>query len=178
MLGASGFVGAVDGEPIVILAVDLGLWAGLACYATDGGDVEGGGGDDGASRVTGGARLVWFRSQHFATVAVLKRAIPRVLDEAPGLSLLVLEGDRHLGDLWAKLAEKRGARVVRVAPEVWRPVMLLPREQRDGATAKAAATRLAHELIAASDAKRPKTALVDDVAEAIVIGAWAARTQR
>lgn len=147
----------------MILAVDLGLWAGLACYAVD---------DDGT------ARLSWFRAQHFATIAVLKRAIPRVLDEAPGLSLLVLEGDRHLGDLWAKLAEKRGARVVRVSPEVWRPVMLLPREQRDGPTAKAAAVRVAHDLIAASDARRPRTALVDDVAEAIVIGAWAAQTQR
>jgi hypothetical protein len=148
----------------VILAVDLGLWTGLACYAR--------GDDDGGSRA---ARLVRFRSQHFATVSALKRAIPRVLDEAPGLSLLVLEGDRHLGDLWAKLAEKRGARVVRVAPEVWRPAMLLPREQRDGPTAKAAAVRVARGIIEASAAKRPRTALVDDVAEAIVIGAWAAR---
>jgi hypothetical protein len=145
----------------MILAVDLGLWTGLACYAVDG---------------AGDARLAWFRSQHFATIAALKRAIPRVLDEAPGLSLLVVEGDRHLGDLWARPAEKRGARIVRVAPEVWRPVMLLPRDQRDGTTAKAAAVRLAHELIVASDARRPRTALVDDVAEAIVIGAWAART--
>jgi hypothetical protein len=156
---------------VVILAVDLGLWTGLACYAVD--DSGDDGGDDG-----GDARLSWFRAQHFATVTVLKRAIPRVLDEAPGLSLLVLEGDRHLGDLWAKLAQKRGAAILRVAPEQWRMAMLLPRDQRDGATAKAAAVRLAHEIIAASDARRPKTALVDDVAEAIVIGAWAARRPR
>jgi hypothetical protein len=146
----------------MILAVDLGLWTGLACYAVDEDAPE---------------RLVWFRSQHFASITVLKRAIPRVLDEVPGLSVLVLEGDRHLGDLWARLAQKRGARVVRVSPEQWRSVMLLPRDQRDGPTAKAAAVRVAHEHIEKSAAQRPRTALVDDAAEAILIGAWAVRSR-
>ena len=144
----------------MILAVDLGLHTGLACFAADNDDVT---------------RLRWFRSQHFAHVAALKRAIPAVLDEAPGLTLLVVEGDRHLGDLWARLARKRGAAVLAVAAEAWRPAMLLPRDRRDGPTAKAAAGRLARTIIEQGTAPRPRTSLVDDVAEAICLGAWAAR---
>jgi hypothetical protein len=147
----------------VILAIDLGLRTGLACFAVDDDD---------------GARLLWFRSSHFATITVLKRGIPRVLDEVPALSLLVVEGDRHLGELWGRLAHKRGARVLHVAAEHWRPTMLLPRDRRDGPTAKAAAGRLARALIESSGAPRPKTELLDDVAEAICLGAWAARAAR
>lgn len=144
----------------MLLAVDLGLRTGLACFTT-------------------GGALLWFRAQNLGTVTRLKRAIPRVLDEAPELSLLVVEGDRHLGDLWARAAIKRGARVRRTNAEEWREATLLPRERRSGADAKAAAIRVAGELIEGFVAqgllKRPRTALLDDVAEAICIGAWAAR---
>ncbi len=137
-----------------LLAVDLGLYAGLAFF-----DAEG--------------SLAWFRSQNFSTVTRLKRAIPRVLDECPGLRSVVVEGDRRLGELWQKAAEKRGASVIRVRPEVWRAALMAPREMRDGATAKESALRIAREIIDRSGARKPRTPLVDDVAEAICIGAWA-----
>ncbi len=142
-----------------LLAIDLGLWTGYACFSL-------------GER----PRLRWYRSQHFGTRAALKRAIPRVLREAAPLSVMVLEGDRHLGDLWSAGAERRGATVVRVAPETWRRAILLPRQQRHGSDAKAAAVDVALACIQESDASRPKTVLGDDVAEAICIGLYALRT--
>jgi hypothetical protein len=141
--------------PPSLLAIDLGLRAGFACF-------------DLGSR----PRLRWYRSQHFGSMGTLKAAIPRVLDDAAPLATLVVEGDRHLADLWGKLAEKRGALVHRVAPETWRQALLLPRQQRHGSDAKAAAIDLARECIEGSGAPRPKTKLGDDVAEAICIGLW------
>lgn len=146
---------------MTILAVDLGLRSGLALY------------DAGLLRA--------FRSQNFGTISRLKRAIPVVLHafSATGpIDAVVVEGDRRLGELWQKDAERRMARFFFVAPEVWRASLLLPREQRSGVDAKEAASRKALELIeqsiaAGSGLKRPRTALVDDVAEAICIGAWA-----
>lgn len=103
-------------------------------------------------------------------MTVLKAAIPRVLDEAAPLATLVVEGDRHLADLWAKLATKRGALVHRVAPEQWRKAVLLPRQQRSGRDAKSASHEIAREAIDAGEAPKPKTPLNDDVSEAICIG--------
>ncbi|MDP2340098.1 MAG: hypothetical protein Q8O67_04005 [Deltaproteobacteria bacterium] len=109
---------------------------------------------------------------HFASVTTLKAAIPRVLDEAAPLATLVVEGDRHYGDLWAKLAEKRMAVVHRVRPEEWRQRVLLPRQQRSGKDAKSASHEIAREAIEAGEAPRPKSPLNDDVAEAICIGVY------
>ncbi len=139
-----------------LLAVDLGLWTGYACFSL-------------GER----PRLRWYRSQHFGTRAALKRAIPRVLMEAGPLAAVVLEGDRHLGDLWGSVAERRGAKVARVAAETWRSALLLPRQQRHGSDAKAAAVFVALACIKESEAPMPKTALGDDVAEAICIGLYA-----
>jgi hypothetical protein len=138
---------------VSLLAVDLGIYAGLAFFDDD--------------------KLVWFRSQNFGSITRLKRAIPRVLAECPALTDVVVEGDRHLGELWQKAAEKRGALVTWVRPETWRASLLLPREMRNGADAKENAQRIALEIIEHSGAKRPRTPLIDDVAEAICIGAWA-----
>lgn len=142
-----------------LLAIDLGLRCGFACFAADG-------------------MLLWFRSQNMGTVTRLKRAIPLVLDECEGLTQVTVEGDRRLGELWQKAAVKRGAAFGFVAPETWRAALLLPRERRSGVDAKEAADHKARAIIEASIAagsalKRPRTALVDDVAEAICIGAWA-----
>jgi len=138
-----------------LLAIDLGLVAGFACFD-----------------LGGAPRLRWYRSQHFGNMTRLKAAIPRILDDAAPLATVVVEGDRHLGDLWARLAEKRGAVVHRVRPEDWRQALLLPREQRHGEDAKAAAFGVANDVIASSGAPRPKTPLSDDTAEAICIGLY------
>lgn len=136
----------------MLLAIDLGLRAGLAWYSGDG-------------------RLASYRSTHFASTAVLKRGIEAVLAEAEQLSFLVVEGDRRHAELWAKRAEKRGARILLVAPEVWRARLLLPRESRSGRDAKDAATVLARQVIEWSGARRP-TSLNDDAAEAILLGLY------
>ena len=138
-----------------LLAVDLGLKLGLACYGADG-------------------RLRWYRSQHFANKAALKRGIFGILRDAPGLEVLVLEGDRALGELFAKLARKRGAEIVRTDAHGWRRELMPPRDRRSGAQAKEAADELARRVIAWSGAARP-TSLRHDAAEAILIGLWGAR---
>ncbi len=139
-----------------LLAVDLGLRTGLAVFARDG-------------------RLVRYRSQNYGTVARLKRAAWGELAEVDALEALVVEGDAALARVWARAAEKRGARaVLAVQAHDWRPAMLAARDRRTGADAKAAADVLARAIIAQSGLPRPK-ALRHDAAEAICLGAWACR---
>jgi hypothetical protein len=135
-----------------LLAVDLGLWTGLAVFSRDG-------------------RCLRYRSTHFPSISALKQALPRLLDEAPGLAALFCEGDRQLGAVWTKLAEKRGVACVVTQAERWREVLLAPHERRDGAQAKAQADVRAREVLAWSGLKRP-TSLRHDAAEAILLGVW------
>jgi hypothetical protein len=134
------------------LAVDLGLRAGLAVYGEDG-------------------RLQSCRSIHFGTVGRMKRTLVQVVNQVDGLSVACLEGDRHLADLWARAAERRGARVLRAAAESWRAIVLFPREARDGVTAKGSAVPLARRVVAWSGLSQPRT-MVDDTAEAVLLGLW------
>lgn len=135
-----------------LLAVDLGVRTGLACY-----------GDDG--------RLRWYRSHNFGAAARLRRAIPALLETPPDLARVVIEGGGALADAWESEAERRAITVQRVSAEEWRGVFLLPREQRSGAQAKDVASRLARRVIEWSDAPRP-TSLRHDAAEAILVGLW------
>lgn len=137
-----------------LLAVDLGLRAGLALYGPEG-------------------RLRWYRSTHFGTMTKLKQGLRTVLSQAAPLAWLYAEGDRHHFELWAKEAQRQGARVRPVAPEVWRPLLLLLRERRTGADAKLTATAVAREIIRWSNAPAP-TSLRHDAAEAILIGLFGA----
>jgi hypothetical protein len=136
----------------LLLAVDLGLACGLAWY------------DDAGV-------LVAYRSQSFKNITALKASVLAIIDERP-VQHLVVEGDRHLGEIWLKAASKRGATGRVVHADVWRGTLLLAREQERGVDAKATAQRLALQLIQASPAKNPKTPLMHDVAEAILIGLW------
>lgn len=138
----------------MLLAVDLGLRTGLACYDTDG-------------------RLQWYRSQHFGTVAKLKRGAYGLLRQQPALQWLVMEGGGDLARVWQRLAEKRGLQVLPIDAQVWRQDLLLPREQRNGPLAKQHADTLARQVIEWSGASRP-TALRHDAAEAILVGLWGA----
>ncbi|MBX3275970.1 MAG: hypothetical protein KF729_37305 [Sandaracinaceae bacterium] len=138
-----------------LLAVDLGLRTGLAVYAGDG-------------------RLVRYRSQHFGTVAQLKRAVWGELAAIEGLATVAVEGDAALARVWGSAARKRGAALISVDAQTWREALLIARDRRRGADAKAAADGLAREVIAASGLPRP-TALRHDAAEAICVGLWACR---
>ncbi len=135
-----------------ILAVDLGLRCGLAFFEADG-------------------TLAWFRSHHFANVAALKRAVYGLVRDA-NPSLVVVEGDSRLAAIWEKSALKLGASLVHPSPERWRRDVLLPREQRSSAVAKASAHTLAETLIA-ERAANGATELRTDTAEAICLGWWA-----
>ena len=63
-----------------LLAVDLGLRTGLALYGPTG-------------------RLRWYRSQHFASRASLRRGVHGLLDAEPDVGLLVLEGGGPIADI-------------------------------------------------------------------------------
>jgi len=135
-----------------LLAVDVGVRTGLACW-----------GDD--------ARLRWYRSHNLGSAARLRRAIPGLLDAVPDLAHLVLEGGGPLVETWRGAADKRALEVTVVSAETWRALFLLPREQRDGPTAKQVAGRLARRAITWGGARQP-TSLTHDAAEAVLVGLW------
>ena len=136
-----------------LLAIDLGLRAGLALYGEDG-------------------RLRWYRSTNFGTRTRLRRAVPSVLDTVYDLTWLVGEGDPALFEPWEREARRRASETRWISAETWRPSLLYAREHRSRAEAKEAAGSLARRIIEWSDAPRP-TSLRHDAAEAILIGLWA-----
>lgn len=138
--------------PPTLLAIDLGLRTGLAVFSREG-------------------RLLRYRSTHFPDIGTLKRALPRVLTEAPGLAVLVCEGDRHLASIWSHRLPP-DTQTLWLAAEDWRVDLLTASEQRDGPTAKQTAELRAREVIAHAGLPRPKS-LRHDAAEAILIGLWA-----
>lgn len=149
-----GHVGAWAGEPRArLVAVDLGLRAGIATF-----------GDDG--------RLRTYRSTNFGSRSRLRAGAPAVIGDLPGVTTIVVEGDRTLARLWLRAAERRGCIGIEVAPEVWRDRLLPLADRRSGDRAKQAADRLARRVIDWSGAARP-TSLRHDAAEAICIGLWA-----
>jgi len=135
-----------------LLAVDLGLRAGLALYGRDG-------------------RLRWYRSHNFGTMTRLKRGVYTILSELPQLQWLVLEGGGPLAAVWSKEAARRSIGVMGVSAEEWRARLLTNRQQRSGVEAKQSADALARAVIEWSGADRPTT-LRHDAAEAILIGLW------
>ena len=137
-----------------LLAVDLGVRTGFACYGEDG-------------------RLRWYRSQNFGDAARLRRAVPGLLANPSDLTRLVIEGGGPLAAPWRAEAERRGVLVRPVTAEEWRSLFLLPREQQSGPQAKEVAGRLARRVIEWSGAPRP-TSLRHDAAEAVLIGLWGA----
>lgn len=139
-------------EERALLAVDLGLRCGLALY-------------------DGRGQLRWYRSQHFGSRAQLKRAVYGVMRPIEGLSALALEGDRGLGELWARLARKWDVEVMYLGAETWRAELMLDRHQTSGQAAKARADELARLVIERGLAPNP-TSLRHDAAEAILIGLW------
>ncbi len=135
-----------------LLAVDLGLRTGLALYGPD-------------------ARLVWYRSQHFATRASLRRGVHGLLDACPDVAHLVLEGGGPIADIWGRDAERRSISVRRIAAEDWRARFFDPGDRRGRERSKLSADVMARRIIEWSGAPRP-VALRHDAAEAILVGLW------
>ena len=135
-----------------LLAVDLGLKAGLALYSDNG-------------------RLCWYRSHNFGTTERLRRGVPGILDAIPDLIAIVIEGGGNLATVWEKEAERRMLSCFRIDAEKWRQMFLYSREQRTGVESKKHAGEIARRIIEWSEAPRP-TSLRHDAAEAVMIGLW------
>jgi hypothetical protein len=133
-----------------LLAVDLALRTGLACYDESG-------------------RLRWYRSRDFGDAAHLRRAIPALLDEPGDLTRLVIEGQGPLAAGWAEEAAIRDVSVQWIPPGEWRRLLLPDPTSR--AAAKRDAPIVARRVIAWSGL-RPPSSLDHDAAEAILIGVW------
>ncbi|WP_341252677.1 hypothetical protein [Euzebya pacifica] len=153
-----------DPAPGTLVGVDLGLRTGVAVYAPD---------------ARGVVRLRRYSSTHLGSRATLKRAAPRMLQEAAPIAEVVVEGDRAMGEIWAKAARRLGATTTEVSPERWRAVLLWPRDRTPSATAKKAAKDRAVQVIEWSRAAggpavppAPTGPLRSDTADAIMIGLW------
>lgn len=136
-----------------LLAVDVGLRTGLACFDENG-------------------RLVWCRSHNLGSRGRLGRAAAAILREAGDIDRLVLEGGGELARVWEREARRRGIEAEFVAAETWREELLLPREKRSGAQAKRFARDKAAAVVREAGARAPRT-LDHDAAEAVLIGVWA-----
>ena len=136
----------------VVLAIDVGMKAGLAWFTAEG-------------------ELIRARSTRFATRTVLKKALPAIWTELPGITQVVLEGQGDIADIFRKSAERAALPVQQFSAEQWREDMLLPRQRRSGKQAKFNAETLAMQ-IARACGKPPKCAYDDDAAEAVLFGLW------
>lgn len=136
-----------------LLAVDVGLRAGLAWY-------------DAAGRLTA------YRSTNFGSLARVRRGAPGLLE---GVTHVVLEGGGQIADAWMKAAGRLAIEARRVSAETWREALMIPRERRTGAAAKDHADAYARAVIAEAGLPRP-TSLRHDAAEAILTGRWAVET--
>lgn len=140
------------GEKSRFVGVDLGLATGIAVYGRDG-------------------RLESVRSRTFQSRDALRAAAGAILDEIPHVHSMIGEGGGELAEVWLRAARHRGIHARTVHAHEWRPSFLYPREQRDGAAAKAHAMRLAAQVVVWSETKGVSAAaLGHDAAEAILVG--------
>jgi len=139
------------GEKSRFVGIDLGLATALAVYGRDG-------------------RLELVRSRHFQSRDALRAAAGAMLDEIPHIYSVIIEGGGELAEAWTRAAVHRGIHVRSVHANDWRPTLLLARERRDGAAAKAHATKLAAQVVAWSETKGLVGTLGHDAAEAILVG--------
>lgn len=125
----------------LLLAVDLGLRSGLCLLSADG-------------------RLLRYENRVFTDDTELATEAPRILAQweedanaaAPAgerwtVTHLAIEGgDPPLWEAWRRAAEGAGTRVLSVTAGEWRTHLLLPKERRTGADAKAAARLVARQV--------------------------------
>jgi hypothetical protein len=133
-----------------LLAVDLGVRVGLACYGEDG-------------------RLRWYRSRDLGDAARLRRAIPALLADPEDLTRVVIEGAGPLLEGWDDEAARRDVLLQLARPGDWRALLLPGVVSRR--EAKQEARALARRVVAWSGLRAPSS-LDHDAAEAIAIGLW------
>ncbi|HAR65167.1 MAG TPA: hypothetical protein DCR55_03010 [Lentisphaeria bacterium] len=135
-----------------LLAVDLGMRTGVACF-------------------DGHGELCWYQSRSLHKRSVLKTMVHRWL-ATPGLSHVAVEGGGDLATVWEREARRRQQAYLQFSAEDWRADLILPRDRRSGTDAKHQAERLALRVIGESKAPAPTGKIGDDVAEAILAGIW------
>ena len=136
-----------------LLALDLGLRFGWACYTDD-------------------ARLIAYGSHHCAKRAKLKSIAWSTLSKLPTGSEVYIEGGGVLLDVWCKEARRRQVICHVLHAERWRADCLLPRDQQSGASAKRKAQTLSRTIITTQSGQAP-ISLRHDTAEATLMGWWA-----
>ncbi len=136
-----------------LLCVDCGLKTGLALFDSS-------------------PRLIWYRSHHLPTPAVLKRFVYGLLRELPLPFSIVLEGGGQLAEIWSKEAQRRHTPYQQFQAATWRRRLLYDRQHRSTAVAKQSAEQLARLAIEILGEKRAPH-LRHDTAEAILIGVYA-----
>lgn len=135
-----------------LLAVDLGVRTGFALYNPDG-------------------NLEWYRSRNYGNRQRLRRDIQNMLSQIPSLSYVILEGGGDIARIWLKECRLRNITFRQIYAEDWRKDLFDPKEVRTGEQAKLNAIQLAKKVI--DQCKGPKsTSMLDDAAEAILIGYW------
>lgn len=135
-----------------LLAVDLGVRTGLALYNSEG-------------------NLLWYRSRNYGNKQRLRRDIQNMLSQIPSLSHVILEGGGDIARMWLKECRLRNIVFRQIYAEEWRKDLFDPRAVRTGEQAKLKAIHLAKNII--SQCNGPKsTSMLDDAAEAILIGYW------
>lgn len=138
--------------PPRLLAVDLGLRCGLACYTQQG-------------------QLAWYRSTHFPSPRALRQAVYKLLRHN-GISHLVLEGGGQLVCPWQKAAWQLDIALTCLDAGQWRQQLLRPQMQTSQQQAKSAAQKLALQVIPWAQGPAPRTTLRHDSAEAILVGLY------
>lgn len=103
----------------------------------------------------------------------MKKGVYGILNNLPGLEVIVLEGGGSIAEIWQREAHRRTIRVLQIGAEQWREALLFVRERRTGRQAKSNAELLAGKIIQWSGAPNP-TSLDHNTAEAILVGYWGA----
>jgi hypothetical protein len=135
-----------------LLAVDLGVRTGFALYNSQG-------------------ELLWYRSRNYGNKQRLRSDIQNMLSQIPSLSYVILEGGGDIARIWLKECRIRNISFRQIYAEEWRKDLFDPREVRTGEQAKQSAIQLAKKII--SKCNGPKsTSMMDDAAEAILVGYW------
>ncbi len=136
----------------MLLAVDLGIRTGFALYNTEG-------------------ELLWYRSRNYGNKQRLRRDIQNMFSQIPSLSHVILEGGGDIARIWLKECRQRNISFKQIYAEEWRRDLFDPKEIRTGQQAKLKAIHLAREIISKCNGPNA-TSMLDDAAEAILIGYW------
>ena len=136
----------------ILLAIDLGIRMGWASYTEDG-------------------SLTGFGSHNYGSAQRLKKAVYPLLMQFGDVEFLILEGGGKLTKYWAKEARRQSIEVIQTQAHIWRKSLFLQKDITHTSEMKKHADVRARQIIEESRLSQPKT-LMDDAAEAILIGFW------